>query len=158
MAGTDASGGQALWQPGGAEEDSRLCEGNRHLHLAYDEEEEEDCTVNCLQHAQVAWAQSSANHVQHTKCLSRVTCSVPRGTKGQLSYQVWQSLKSMYSSFILLAETITPMKEGRKWEYPKKTPGEELQKMPHSKARNFKPQQRLEPALYNCGRLGNQTC
>ena len=48
MAGTDASEGQALWQPGGAEEDSRLCEGNRHLHLAYDEEEEEDCTVNCL--------------------------------------------------------------------------------------------------------------
>ena len=29
-----------LWQPGGAEEDSCLREGNRHLHLAYDEEEE----------------------------------------------------------------------------------------------------------------------
>ena len=41
MAGSDASEGQALWQPGGAEEDSRLREGNRHLHLAYDEEEEE---------------------------------------------------------------------------------------------------------------------
>ena len=39
MAGTDASEGQALWQPGGAE-DSRLREDNRHLHLAYDEEEE----------------------------------------------------------------------------------------------------------------------
>ena len=26
--------------PGGAEEDSRFCEGNRHLCLAYDEEEE----------------------------------------------------------------------------------------------------------------------
>ena len=38
MAGTDASEGQAVWQPGGAEEDSRLREGNRHLHLAYDEE------------------------------------------------------------------------------------------------------------------------
>ena len=44
MAGTDASEGQTLWQPGGAEEDSRLCEGNRHLHLAYEEEEEEDCS------------------------------------------------------------------------------------------------------------------
>ena len=42
MAETDASEGQALWQPGGAEKDSRLCEGNRHLHLAYDEEEEEE--------------------------------------------------------------------------------------------------------------------
>ena len=40
MAGSDASEGQAVWQPGGAEEDSRLREGNRHLHLAYDEEEE----------------------------------------------------------------------------------------------------------------------
>ena len=41
MAGTDASEGQALWQPGGAE-DSRLREGNRHLHLAYDDEEKEE--------------------------------------------------------------------------------------------------------------------
>ena len=39
MAGSDASEGQAVWQPGGAK-DSRLREGNRHLHLAYDEEEE----------------------------------------------------------------------------------------------------------------------
>ena len=39
MAGPNASEGQAVWQPGGAEEDSRLREGNRHLHLAYDEEE-----------------------------------------------------------------------------------------------------------------------
>ena len=42
MAGSDASEGQAVWQPGGAEEDSRLRVGNRHLHLAYDEEEEEE--------------------------------------------------------------------------------------------------------------------
>ena len=36
--------------------------------------------------------------------------------------------------------------ESRKSEYPEKTPGDELQKMPHSKARRFKPQARLEPA------------
>ena len=42
MAGTNASEGQALWQPGGAEEDGRLREGNRHLHLVHEEEEEED--------------------------------------------------------------------------------------------------------------------
>ena len=41
MAGSDTTKGQAVWQPGGAEDDSRLREGNRHLHLAYDEEEEE---------------------------------------------------------------------------------------------------------------------
>ena len=38
-------------------------------------------------------------------------------------------------------------KEGRKPEYPDKTPDEELKKMPHTKARNFKPRARLEPAL-----------
>ena len=37
------------------------------------------------------------------------------------------------------------MKEGRKPEYPEKTPGDELQKMPHTNARKFKPQARLEP-------------
>ena len=38
------------------------------------------------------------------------------------------------------------MKEGIKPEYPEKTPGDELQKMPHTTARRFKPQVRLEPA------------
>ena len=37
------------------------------------------------------------------------------------------------------------MKKGRKPEYPEKTPGDELQKMPHTSARRFKPQARLEP-------------
>ena len=50
MAGSDASEGQAVWKPGGAEEDSRLCEGNRHLHLAYDEEEDRSCRLNSLSH------------------------------------------------------------------------------------------------------------
>ena len=42
MARPDTTEGQAVWQPGGAEEDSRFCEGDRHLHVAYDEEEEAD--------------------------------------------------------------------------------------------------------------------
>ena len=70
------------------------------------------------------------------------------------------------------------MKEGRKPEYPEKTPGDELQKMPHTTARRFKPQARLEPAQQHWwqvrkadmltvtprlapsigGRLGKQTC
>ena len=37
------------------------------------------------------------------------------------------------------------MEEGRKPEYPEKTPGVELQKMPHTTARRFKTQARLEP-------------
>ena len=39
------------------------------------------------------------------------------------------------------------MKEGRKLEYPEKTPDDELQKMPHTNAWKFKLQQRLEPTL-----------
>ena len=45
------------------------------------------CASNCLHtYAQVAKAQSYANHVQHIERLSRATCRVPLGTKGQLSY------------------------------------------------------------------------
>ena len=44
----------------------------------------------------------------------------------------------------MIGWTIKPMKEGRKPEYPEKTPDDELQKMPHTKARRFKPQARLE--------------
>ena len=39
------------------------------------------------------------------------------------------------------------MKEERKPDYPEKTPDAELQKMPHTKARKFKPQPRLELSL-----------
>ena len=38
------------------------------------------------------------------------------------------------------------MKEGMKPKYPEKTPGDELQKIPQTKARSFKPKARLEPA------------
>ena len=38
------------------------------------------------------------------------------------------------------------MTEGRRPEHPEKTPGDENQKMPHTTARRFKPQARLEPA------------
>ena len=39
------------------------------------------------------------------------------------------------------------MKEERKPEYWEKTPDDKLQKMPHTKARKYQPQPRLEPAL-----------
>ena len=35
---------------------------------------------------------------------------------------------------------------GEKPEYPEETPGDELQKMPHTKAPRFKPKARLKPA------------
>ena len=46
MARADIAEGQGLWQPGGAEEDSRFREGDRHLRLGYDEEEEASCSKN----------------------------------------------------------------------------------------------------------------
>ena len=38
MARTEITEGPALWKPGGAEVDSRLREGDRHLRLVYEEE------------------------------------------------------------------------------------------------------------------------
>ena len=46
MARTKITEGQALWQPGGTKEDCRFREGNRHLHLAYEEEEEERSAID----------------------------------------------------------------------------------------------------------------
>ena len=46
------------------------------------------------------------------------------------------------------------MKEGRKPEYPEKTPGDELQKMPHTTARRFKPKRDSNPRSSIGGRLG----
>ena len=48
------------------------------------------------------------------------------------------------------------MKEGRKPEYPEKTPGDELQKIPHTTVRKFK--RDSNPHNTNGGRLGKQTC
>ena len=39
------------------------------------------------------------------------------------------------------------MKEGRKTEYKEKTPDDKFKTMAHTKARKFKPQPRLKPAL-----------
>ena len=41
VAKTNSTEGQVLWQPGVAEEDSHFREGDRHLRLAHNEEE--DC-------------------------------------------------------------------------------------------------------------------
>ena len=42
MARAGTTEGQALWQPGGSEEESRFREGDWHLRLAYDDDEEEE--------------------------------------------------------------------------------------------------------------------
>ena len=65
-------------------------------------------------YAQVAKAQSCANHLQYIECLSLT------------------ELKSHLFELYFIGWTIKPMEEGRKLEYPEKTPDDELQKMPEN--------------------------
>ena len=98
-------------------------------------------------YAQVARAQSCANHVQHIERLSHASVKLRvtwyEGTAQLLSFT---ELKSHLFECYFIGWIIKPMKEGRKPEYPEKTPGDELQKMPRITDRRFKPQVRLEPA------------
>ena len=48
------------------------------------------------------------------------------------------------------------MKEGRKPEYLEKTPGDELQKLPHTT--DSSPKRDSNPHSSSGGRLGKQTC
>ena len=51
------------------------------------------------------------------------------------------------------------MKEERKPEYPEKTPGDELQKMPHTRMpEDSSPKRDSNPRSSIGGRLGKQTC
>ena len=51
------------------------------------------------------------------------------------------------------------MKEGRKPEYPEKTPGDELKKRPHTKnPEDSSPKRDSNPRSSIGGRLGKQTC
>ena len=73
------------------------------------------CTANCLQHIPssslgVIVCKSRATHWALITC--NMSCYMPRGTKGQLSYKVWQSWNRIYSSFILSAETINRSRGG----------------------------------------------
>ena len=88
---------------------------------------------------QITCNTSSAYHVQHV--VLRATWY--KGTAQLLSLT---ELKSHLFELYFVGWIIKPMKEGRKPEYPEKTPGDELQKMPHTTARKFKPQVRLKPA------------
>ena len=68
---TDITEGQAVWQPGGAEEDSCFCAGDSHLNLAYNDKGEED-NGNLPQRS---WRQPGTcyDHSCHTGCCWRRT-------------------------------------------------------------------------------------
>ena len=81
---------------------------------------------------------SAANCLQHARSSGpgAIVCK---------SRPTHPALKSHLFELYFVGWIIKPMKEGRKPEYPEKTPGDELQKMPHTTAWKFKPQARLEP-------------
>ena len=104
--------------------------------------------ANRLQHVRASGpAQLCANHEQHIECLSRASVML-RATWYEGTAQLLSviELKSHLFELYFIGWTIKQMKEGRKPEYPEKTPGDELQKMPHTTAQRVKPQARLEPA------------
>ena len=77
-------------------------------------------------YAQVALAQSCVNYVQHIEWLSRASVML-RATWNEGTAQLlsWTELKSHLFELYFTGWTIKPMKEGRKPEYPEKTPGDE---------------------------------
>ena len=71
-----------------------------------------------------------ANHVQHIERLSRANVML-RATwyEGTAQLLSLTELKVDLFELYFIGWTIKPMKEGRKQEYPEKTPGDELQKI-----------------------------
>ena len=53
-----------------------------------------------------------------------------------------------------MAEPLGEEGGGEETGVPGKNPGYQLQKMPHTKARRFRPHARLEPAQQHCGQAG----
>ena len=82
------------------------------------------CAANRLQHyAQAARVQSYANHVQHIERLSHATCCAT-WCEGIAQLLSLTELKSHLFELYFIGWIIKPMKEGRKPEYPEKTPGD----------------------------------
>ena len=105
-------------------------------------------------YAQVALVQPCANNAQHIEHLSRATCHLPVGTKGQLSYQVRQSWNRVYFRFILLAESITWWRRGGNWRTRRNPPTISFRKCHILKPENSSPNQDSNPQSSFGGRLG----
>ena len=81
---------------------------------------------------QITCNTSSAYHVQHV-------CHVGRRDSSAIKFDRVE--------IVFILAVFYWLKKGRKPKYADLTPDDELQKMPHTKGRKFKPQPRLEPAL-----------
>ena len=99
---------------------------------------------------QITCNTSSADHVQ-------VSCYVP-GTKGQLSYLVWQSWNRIYLSFILLAESLNRRRRGGNRSTRRKPLATSFRKYYILQPKNPSPKRDSNPHSSIGGRLGKQTC
>ena len=111
-------------------------------------------------YAQVVWAQSCANHVQHIERFSRASVML-RATwyEGTAQLLSLTELKSHLFELYFIGWTIKPMKEGKKPEYPDKTPGDELKKKRHIvQPEDSSPKRDSNPRSSIVGRLGKQSC
>ena len=100
------------------------------------------CAANCLQHVHSSdpGAIVCKSHATDRALITcNMSCCVPRGMKGKISYSSLTELRSHLFELYFIGWTIKSMKEGKKPEYPEKTPGDELQKMPHTTVQRFKP-------------------
>ena len=91
--------------------------------------------ANCLQHVRSSGpgaivCKSCATHRALITCKCHVTCHLVRRDSSAIKFDRVE-IAFIWASFFI-GWTINPMKEGRKLEYPEKTPGDELQKMPHT--------------------------
>ena len=94
---------------------------------------------------------SSADHVQ-------VSCYVPLGTKGQLSYWVWQSWNRIYLSFILLTEPLNRWRWGGIRSTRRKPLATSFRKCHILQPEDSSPKRDSNPRSSIGGRLGKQTC
>ena len=87
--------------------------------------------VNCLQHARSSGlgavvCKSRATHRALITCKCRVTCHLVRRDSSAIKCDRIE-IAFIWAYFV--GWIIKPMKEGRKPEYPEKTPGDELQRV-----------------------------
>ena len=100
---------------------------------------------------QITCNTSSVYHVQ-------VSCYMPLGMKGQLSYQVWQSWNRIYLSFILLAEPLNQWRRGRNRSTRRKPLTTSFRKYHILQPKDSSPKRDSNPCSSIGGRLGKQTC
>ena len=111
-------------------------------------------------YAQVARAQSCANHVQHFECLSRTSVML-RATwyEGTAQLLSLTELKlHLFELFILLAEPLNQWRRGGNRSTRRKPLATSFRKCHILQPKDSNPKRDLNPCSSIGGRLGKQTC